>query len=155
MVAALPRRVSGATRTREAAVLNVQTVSKRYASGHFGIRDVSLRLDAGVLGLLGANGAGKTTLMQMLATVTRPTSGRIFFRDEDVAVRPDAIRRHLGYLPQDFGAYDNLTAYEFLSYIATLKGVRSVRRVREMLEVVNLHGVADRLVGGFSGGMKQ
>jgi ABC-type multidrug transport system ATPase subunit len=65
------------------------------------------------------------------------------------------LRRRLGYLPQDFGVYDNLTATEFLSYFATLKGVRSKKRVMEMLESVNLHGVANRTVGGFSGGMKQ
>ena len=68
---------------------------------------------------------------------------------------PDRLRRRLGYLPQDFGVYDNLTALEFLEYFAALRGVHDRRRVREMLELVNLHGVADRTVGGFSGGMKQ
>jgi ABC-type multidrug transport system ATPase subunit len=108
-----------------------------------------------VLGLLGPNGAGKSTLMQMLATITRPTSGRIRFRDVDVVAKPDALRRRLGYLPQDFGVYDNLTAFEFLSYFAALKGVHSRKRIQEMLESVNLHSVASRTVGGFSGGMKQ
>jgi ABC-type multidrug transport system ATPase subunit len=111
--------------------------------------------EATVFGLLGPNGAGKTTLMQMIATITRPTSGRILFRDQDVAKRPNELRRRLGYLPQDFGVYDNLTATEFLTYFAALKGVRSKQRVMEMLESVNLHGVAKRTVGGFSGGMKQ
>src|SRR4051812_25040368 len=107
------------------------------------------------MGLLGPNGAGKTTLMQMIATITRPTSGRILFHGQDVAKRPNDLRRRLGYLPQDFGVYDNLTATEFLTYFAALKGVRSKKRVTEMLETVNLHSVADRQVGGFSGGMKQ
>jgi ABC-2 type transport system ATP-binding protein len=84
-----------------------------------------------VLGLLGPNGAGKTTLMQMIATVTKPSAGKIFFRDEDVVAKPDALRRRLGYLPQDFGVYDNLTALEFLSYFAALKGVRNRAKIQE------------------------
>jgi ABC-type multidrug transport system ATPase subunit len=91
----------------------------------------------------------------MIATVTKPTSGEIFFGDVNVAANPDALRPRLGYLPQDFGVYDNLTAREFLSYFAALKGVHGRTRVDEMLELVNLHHVAARAVGGFSGGMKQ
>jgi ABC-type multidrug transport system ATPase subunit len=136
-------------------MLRIESVSKRFRSGNYGVRDVTFTAKGGVLGLLGRNGAGKTTLMQMIATVTKPTAGRIFFRDEDVLARPDALRRRLGYLPQDFGVYDNLTAFEFLSYFAALKGVRSKAKVQEMLEMVNLHGAANRAVGGFSGGMKQ
>ena len=117
--------------------------------------DVSLSLDGGVLGLLGPNGAGKTTLMQMIATTTSPTAGRIVFDGVDLARDPDHLRRRLGYLPQDFGTYDNLTALEFLTYFASLKGVRSRTRVSEMLELVNLHAVARRPTGTFSGGMKQ
>ena len=119
------------------------------------MRDLSLEVKSGVIGLLGPNGAGKTTLMQMIATITRPTSGRILFQGEDVVKRPNTLRRRLGYLPQDFGVYDNLTATEFLTYFAALKGIRSKQRIVEMLESVNLHGVANRTVGGFSGGMKQ
>jgi ABC-2 type transport system ATP-binding protein len=136
-------------------MLQIESVTKRFRSGNYGARDVSLTVNGGVLGLLGPNGAGKTTLMQMLATVTKPTSGRITFRDIDVVARPDALRRRLGYLPQDFGVYDNLTAYEFLSYFAALKGVRGKSKIHEMLETVNLHHVANRAIGGFSGGMKQ
>ena len=116
---------------------------------------MSLEAKSGVIGLLGPNGAGKTTLMQMIATITRPTSGRILFRGADIAKQPNELRKKLGYLPQDFGVYENLTAREFLSYFAALKGVRAQNRIMEMLESVNLHGVADRTVGGFSGGMKQ
>jgi ABC-type multidrug transport system ATPase subunit len=136
-------------------MLKIEAVSKQFRNGQFGVRDLSLQLKSGVIGLLGPNGAGKTTLMQMLATITRPTSGRICFDGVDVTQRPNDVRRQLGYLPQDFGVYDNLTATEFLTYFATLKGVRSKTRVREMLESVNLHNAADRAVGGFSGGMKQ
>jgi len=136
-------------------MLQVESVSKRFRAGNYGVRDVSLSLSHGVLGLLGPNGAGKTTLMQMIATITRPTAGRILFRGTDVAGRPNALRERLGYLPQDFGVYDNLTAHEFLSYFAALKGVRNRARIGEMLEMVNLHTVAKRAIGGFSGGMKK
>ena len=136
-------------------MLRIESVSKRFRSGNYGVRDVSFTVKGGVLGLLGPNGAGKTTLMQMIATVTRPTAGRIFFRDTDAVAKPDDLRRRLGYLPQDFGVYENLTALEFLSYFASLKGVRSRAKVQELLEMVNLHSVANRAVGGFSGGMKQ
>ena len=136
-------------------MLRIESVSKRFRSGNYGVRDLSLSAKAGVLGLLGPNGAGKTTLMQMIATVTKPTAGRIFFDDVDVVAKPDELRRRLGYLPQDFGVYDNLTAYEFLSYFASLKGVRGKTKIQEMLELVNLHHAANRAVGGFSGGMKQ
>jgi ABC-2 type transport system ATP-binding protein len=136
-------------------MLKIESVSKRFRAGNYGVRDVSLELKSGVIGLLGPNGAGKTTLMQMLATVTRPTSGRISFNGIDIVKRPNELRRQLGYLPQDFGVYENLTAVEFLTYFAALKGVHSKKRVTEMLEMVNLHTAAHRTLGGFSGGMKQ
>ncbi|HXA09415.1 MAG TPA: ABC transporter ATP-binding protein [Chthoniobacterales bacterium] len=136
-------------------MLKIEAVSKQFRGGQFGVRDVSLDLKSGVIGLLGPNGAGKTTLMQMIATITRPTSGRILFEGVDVTKRPNDVRRKLGYLPQDFGVYENLTAIEFLTYFAALKGVNSKKRVMEMLENVNLHQSANRAVGGFSGGMKQ
>jgi ABC-2 type transport system ATP-binding protein len=136
-------------------MLTIEDVSKRFRGGAYGVRNLSLEVKSGVIGLLGPNGAGKTTLMQMIAAITRPTSGRILFRGMDVVKRPNELRRRLGYLPQDFGVYDNLTAFEFLSYFAALKGVRSKKRIVEMLESVNLHGVANRPLGGFSGGMKQ
>ncbi len=136
-------------------MLQLDGVSKKFRGGNYGVRDLSLSIGGGVLGLLGPNGAGKTTLMQMIATITRPTAGTIRFQDLDAVRNPDAIRRKLGYLPQDFGVYDNLTAIEFLSYFAALKGVHSRARINQMLEMVNLHNVAKRAVGGFSGGMKQ
>jgi ABC-type multidrug transport system ATPase subunit len=136
-------------------VLQLDNVSKRYRAGNYGVRDVSLELTGGVVGLLGPNGAGKSTLMQMIATITRPTAGRILWRGEDLAKNPDTLRARLGYLPQDFGVYDNLTPEEFLGYIAALKGVRDRARIGAMLEAVNLHSVARRPIGGFSGGMKQ
>lgn len=97
----LTRRLMG--RDEALRMLKIDAVSKKFRGGNFGVRDVSLELKSGVIGLLGPNGAGKTTLMQMIATITRPTSGRIFFLDVDVVKRPNELRRKLGYLPQDFG----------------------------------------------------
>src|SRR3954447_4551411 len=118
-------------------MLSIEQVSKRFRAGNFGVRDLSFEAKSGVIGLLGPNGAGKTTLMQMIATITRPSSGRILFEGADVTKWPNDVRRRLGYLPQDFGVYDNLTAIEFLTYFAALKGVNSRARVMEMLEHVN------------------
>jgi ABC-type multidrug transport system ATPase subunit len=136
-------------------MLEIERVSKRWRGGKAAVRDFTLHVPAGVLGLLGPNGAGKTTLMQMIATLTRPTSGRILFQGRDVAREPEPIRQRLGYLPQDFGVYENLTAFEFLDYLARLKGVQGRARVEGLLESVNLHSVAHRSVGTFSGGMRQ
>ena len=136
-------------------MLIIEGVSKKFASGNYGVRELSVELKEGVLGLLGPNGAGKTTLMQMIATVTKPSAGRILFEGRNIVDDPDSLRRRLGYLPQDFGVYDNLTAVEFLTYFASLKGIRSRSRIQRMLEMVNLHTVGGRAIGGFSGGMKQ
>ena len=136
-------------------MLELSHVSKVYRGGVAAVRDVSLTLRPGVVGLLGPNGAGKTSLMQMIATITRPTGGHIAFDGVDITRSPDVLRRRLGYLPQDFGTYENLSALEFLTYFAALKGVEDRRRVTEMLELVNLHGVQHRAASTFSGGMKQ
>jgi ABC-type multidrug transport system ATPase subunit len=93
--------------------------------------------------------------MQMIATLTRPTSGQILFDGQDIVARPDHIRRRLGYLPQDFGVYPNLTALEFMQYFAALKGVRDPARIRHLLELVNLHDQANRQAASFSGGMRR
>jgi ABC-2 type transport system ATP-binding protein len=143
------------TTAPSALALTLEGVTKRYRNGVVAVHDVTLTMRTGVLALLGPNGAGKTTLMQMIATITKPTSGRILFDGIDSAREPDALRRKLGYLPQDFGVYDGLTAQQFLTYFAALKGIHGRAKVAEMLELVNLHAVADRAVGGFSGGMKQ
>ncbi len=136
-------------------MLKLDGVTKRFRGGVTAVADVSLELGAGVVGLLGPNGAGKTTLMQLIATITRPTQGQVHFQGVDVLREPETLRRHLGYLPQDFGVYDNLTAFEFLSYFGALKGVTKKGRIDEMLELVNLHTVAHRPAATFSGGMRQ
>ena len=139
-------------------MLEIRGLGKRYPGGTVGLSDFSLEAGEGVVGLLGPNGAGKTTLLSILATVTRPTSGSFFWQGRDAVADPLPLRRMLGYLPQDFGVYERLTAREFLSYLGRLKGLSGAeldRRVREMLELVNLHGAADRRLSGFSGGMRQ
>ncbi|MBV8035106.1 ABC transporter ATP-binding protein [Roseateles sp.] len=135
-------------------MLHIQDVVKTFGQ-HNAVDGVSLRLEPGVVGLIGHNGAGKSTLMQMLATLTRPTRGRILLDGQDIVARPELMRQRLGYLPQDFGVYPHLTAFEFLQYFAALKGVRERRRLHEVLELVNLHEQAQRPAAGFSGGMRQ
>ncbi len=138
--------------------LIIDRISKQYGSGTWGVRDFSLSLKPGILGLVGPNGAGKSTLMRILATITKPTSGKIVYRGIDLLQDPNQIREVLGYLPQDFGIYPNLNAVEFLEYIAAIKGLdkRSAsQRIEELLDVVNLHEVRTQLLGGYSGGMKQ
>lgn len=139
-------------------MLEIRSLGKRYPNGTEALSEVSLEVGEGVLGLLGPNGAGKTTLMSILATVTRPSAGTFLWQGEDALLDPLAVRRSLGYLPQDFGIYERLTARELLLYLGRLKGLGGVdlgRRVGELLELVNLHHAADRRLGGFSGGMRQ
>jgi len=141
-----------------AAWLEIEKVTKRYPRGVAALAGVSLDLGPGVFGLLGPNGAGKSTLMRIVATISRPTSGRVRWHGDDLAKRPDPLRATLGYLPQDFGVYPNLTAIEFLEYLAAAKGLEprtSRRRIDQLLELVNLVEVRKRPVGGFSGGMRQ
>jgi ABC-2 type transport system ATP-binding protein len=141
--------------------LVVENLSKEYRGKAGAVRalnGVQLSLGPGVLGLLGPNGAGKSTLMRILATITQPSSGRVLWNDADIARHPDSLRTTLGYLPQDFGVYPNLNAFEFLEYLAAVKGIAAGparARIRELLELVNLTGAAKRPLGGYSGGMRQ
>ena len=136
-------------------MLEIRNVIKKFGRDVTAVDDVSLNLTNGVLGLIGHNGAGKTTLMQMIATLTRPTSGQILFQGEDIVKNPNAIRARLGFLPQDFGVYPNLSALEFMQYFAALKGVNNPARIRHLLELVNLHDHTHRAASTFSGGMRQ
>jgi ABC-2 type transport system ATP-binding protein len=135
-------------------MLELHHVKKIYGKT-VAVDDVSLSLAPGVVGLIGHNGAGKTSLMQMITTLTTPTSGRILFNGHDIVKSPTAIRQRLGYLPQDFGVYPNLTALECLQYLAALKGVTDRKRPAQLLELVNLHGHAKRYASTFSGGMRR
>ena len=138
--------------------LTVERLSKSYGRAVQALSNVDFTLGPGVLGLLGPNGAGKSTLMRILATITRPSSGKVLWNDTDIARNPDALREGLGYLPQDFGVYPNLNAVEFLEYLAAVKGIAAAparKRIGELLEIVNLTDVAKRPLGGYSGGMRQ
>jgi len=138
--------------------LTITNLGKQYRSDLWGLRNFSLEIKPGILGLLGPNGAGKSTFMRMLATITKPTDGKILWDDVDVVKSPDALRTVLGYLPQDFGVYPNLNAVEFLEYMAAIKGLDSAsakKRIDELLQIVNLKDAAKRPLGGYSGGMKQ
>lgn len=138
--------------------LALESVGYRYRGGHEAAADVGLALTPGIVGLLGPNGAGKSTLMRVLSTLAKASSGRVLWRGEDIARKPDALRRELGYLPQDFGVYEALSAREFLAFLAAVKGLppRGVpARVDECLQMVGLDDVADRRLGGYSGGMRQ
>ena len=138
--------------------LELNDVGFRYKGGHDALSNVSLRLERGIVGLLGPNGAGKSTLMRILATLAKPTRGRVQWNGDDIASRPDPLRRTLGYLPQDFGVYPMLSAREFLAYLSAVKGIsarRAAARVDECLAQVGLADVADRRLGAFSGGMRR
>lgn len=138
--------------------LVIQNLTKQYNKQKTGLSDYSITIEKGILGLLGLNGAGKSTLMKIIATISKPTKGTLFLDGQDIVENPDYIRRILGYLPQDFGVYPNLNAYEFLEYIAALKGVGGAvlrQRIDMLLEGVNLTADAKRPIGSYSGGMKQ
>ena len=139
-------------------ILTVNNLGKQYRRDFWGLKDFSLEIKPGILGMLGPNGAGKSTFMRMLATITKPTAGTISWNGVDIVRSPDTLRAVLGYLPQDFGVYPNLTAVEFLEYMAAIKGLdsRSTKvRIDELLLLVNLRDAARRPLGGYSGGMKQ
>ncbi len=135
-------------------VLSVDRLGKRYRSGEWGLRGLSLTLEPGtVLGLVGPAGAGKTTFLRLLATVMPPTEGTITWDGEDVLKRPKALRQALGYLPQYFGVYAALSGQAFLRYVAALKGVpdRAARqRVAELVERLGLSEVAGQTMNHYS-----
>ncbi|NDJ54459.1 MAG: ABC transporter ATP-binding protein [Chloroflexi bacterium] len=135
--------------------LNIEAIGKQYKRGTWSLRDFTLTLEPGVVGLLGPNGAGKSTLMNIVATLLKPSEGRVLWNGSD---DPNALRRDLGYLPQHFGVYPNLSAIEFLQYMAALKGISAKAaktRIAELLHLVNLEDAARRPIGGYSGGMRQ
>jgi ABC-2 type transport system ATP-binding protein len=138
--------------------LEITNLTKQYNTQKTALSNYSITINKGILGLLGPNGAGKSTLMKLIATISKPTQGTLFLDGTDIVQHPDAIRRVLGYLPQDFGVYPNLNAYEFLEYIAAMKGVGGTglrKRIDILLEGVNLTADAKRPIGTYSGGMKQ
>jgi len=138
--------------------LEIQNVSKAYGKHVYGLKDFSISIDRGILGLLGPNGAGKSTLLKMIATVSKPTEGLITLNKNNIVKDANYMRQQLGFLPQDFGVYPNLNAFEFLAYIGALKGLggKTLRsRISGLLEGLNLLHVAKKPIGSYSGGMKQ
>ncbi len=139
--------------------LRIENLSKCYSNGTQALDNVSLHIPLGMFGLLGPNGAGKSTLMRTLATLQEADSGRAFLGDIDVLRDKDAVRRVLGYLPQEFGLYPKVSAEDLLTHFAVLKGITnaSERRdvVQALLQQTNLYEHRRKALGSFSGGMKQ
>jgi ABC-2 type transport system ATP-binding protein len=140
-------------------VLELHDVSHIYPNGTRALDHVTLSIPRGMYGLLGPNGAGKSTLMRAIATLQTPTEGTIRFGEIDVVREPEQLRRTLGYLPQDFGVYPRVSAYEMLDHLAVLKGIVSAAdrktTVETLLHQVNLWDVRKKMLSGFSGGMRQ
>ncbi len=139
-------------------MLTLSNISKTYAGNVVALNDVSLHIPRGMFGLLGPNGAGKSTLMRTIATLQEPDTGAIQFDDIDVRNDKSALRRTLGYLPQEFGSYPRTSADAMLMHFAALKGLHGTHRtqaVERVLLQTNLWDVRKRSVDKYSGGMKQ
>lgn len=140
-------------------MLSIKNLVHVYGNGTRALDDVSLEIPRGMYGLLGPNGAGKSTLMRSIATLQTPTSGSIDFDGIDVIKEPEKLRRTLGYLPQDFGVYPRVSAYDMLDHMAVLKGVAGGKDRKETVETLlnqtNLWSVRKKALAGFSGGMRQ
>ena len=122
------------------------------------VDDVSIRMQSGLYGLLGSNGAGKTTLMRMICTILKPTEGTIYYEGRDVFEMNEKYRDVLGYLPQEFGFYPELTVKDYLRYISALKGLRQViakKRINELLELTGMQKNSSKKMKDLSGGMKR
>jgi len=139
--------------------LIIENLTKTYNNGVKALDNINLEIGHGMFGLLGPNGAGKSSLMRTIATIQAPDTGTIFFKDINVLADNMSLRKLLGYLPQEFGVYPNMSAENLLHYFAELKGVvrKSDRNkiVQEVLEITNLYEVRGKSVSGYSGGMKQ
>jgi ABC-2 type transport system ATP-binding protein len=140
-------------------MLRIENVSKSYGNGVQALKDVSLEIPKGMFGLLGPNGAGKSTLMRTLATLQEVDAGSISLGDVDVLSAKHAVRKVLGYLPQDVGIYPGISAETLLDHFAVLKGLVSTGERREVVErllrMTNLYDVRKRKLGTFSGGMRR
>jgi ABC-2 type transport system ATP-binding protein len=139
--------------------LEIRDVSKTYRNGVQALKNVTLDIPPGMYGLLGPNGAGKSTLMRTIATLQQPDSGSIMLGDLDVLKQKDEVRKTLGYLPQEFGVYPNVTAERLLDHFAVLEGITDKRTRREtvdaLLHQTNLWNARKQKLGGYSGGMRQ
>ncbi|MBU3091227.1 ABC transporter ATP-binding protein [Clostridium sp. CF011] len=137
--------------------LEIRNLTKSFGKKNAN-NNITLTLENGVYGLLGPNGAGKTTLMKQIVTLIKPTSGEIIYNGKSIYDKEDEYRNIIGYLPQEFGAYKNFTAKQFLKYVAALKGIdknKASKKIDELLNLVGLYEVRNKAVGKFSGGMKR
>lgn len=139
--------------------LQIKNVSKTYPNGVKALDDISIEIDNGMFGLLGPNGAGKSSLMRTLATLQEADNGTAVLDDIDIFKQPNELRKVLGYLPQEFGVYPRITAWQLLDHMAVLKGITKSSERKELLKYlldkVNLYDKRHKSVKGFSGGMKQ
>lgn len=139
-------------------MLSIKNVTKKYGATT-ALSGLSLNISSGgVFGLVGPNGAGKSTLMKILATLIKPSNGNCFLDGQDIQKKPNVIRKVLGYLPQDAAIYPNLTAMEFLEYIASLKSIKSSdagKQINSLLEIFNLSPYVKLRLSDYSGGMRQ
>ena len=139
--------------------LVIKNLSKTYTNKVKALDNLSLEIGKGMFGLLGPNGAGKSTLMRTIATLQTPDTGSIEFNDIDIIEDKISLRKTLGYLPQSFGVYPNMSAEKLLNYFAKLKGISNKEErkklIDELLDITNLTDVKKKYVSGYSGGMKQ
>jgi len=139
--------------------LKISGLSKTYNNGFRALNNVNLTLSNGMFGLLGPNGAGKSSFMRSLATLQTFDNGNIIFNGEDSKTHPEAIRKIVGYLPQEFGVYPKMSAVQLLDYLAVLKGVTDKtarqKQISYLLELTNLTAYKNIAVANYSGGMKQ
>ena len=139
--------------------LYLSNLSKTYSNGVKALKNVSINISNGMFGLLGPNGAGKSTLMRTVATLQEPDTGEASLGDIDLLKNPIELRKILGYLPQSFGVYPKMNAYDLLHYMGQLKGISNKKErdniVASALELTNLYDVRFKEVAGYSGGMKQ
>ncbi|MCZ8285316.1 MAG: ABC transporter ATP-binding protein [Bacteroidia bacterium] len=140
-------------------VLSIEQLGKTYRNGVRAIDQVCLEIGNGLFGLLGPNGAGKSSLMKTIVGLQKPDVGRIFFNGEDVVEDPQRIKQQCGFLPQDFGVYPKVSAYDLLMHMALLKGIESTadrqEQVTALLAQVNLYEHRKKELNTFSGGMRQ
>ncbi|TDF39640.1 ABC transporter ATP-binding protein [Alteromonadaceae bacterium M269] len=140
-------------------MLSISSVSKTYDNGVKALNNVTIDIPKGMFGLLGPNGAGKSSLMRTISTLQQPDTGTITFDGIDVVSQPMELRQRLGYLPQDFGVYPRVSAYDLLDHLAILKGLKNNAERKEAVEGLlahtNLYQHRKKAVSGFSGGMRQ
>lgn len=139
--------------------LQIRGLSLTYGSRYRALDQVTLDISSGMFGLLGPNGPGKSSLLNSIAGLIIPQQGEIIFNGIDIIRQPEFIKKQLGFLPQDFGVYPKVTAYELLNHLAILKGVTEIKarnnQILNLLEQVNLSNDKDKQVATFSGGMRQ